>query len=31
MDKGLKHLTEGTYGGAYQEKKTAAFLNNLGG
>ncbi len=31
MAEGLKHLTDGTYGGEYQEKKTAAFLNNLGG
>lgn len=30
-DSGLKHLLESTYGGEYQEKKTAAFLNNLGG
>ncbi|MCI9438387.1 MAG: HAD hydrolase-like protein [Lachnospiraceae bacterium] len=28
---GLTHLLDGTYGGDYQEKKTAAFLNNLGG
>ncbi len=27
----LAHLVDGTYGGAYQEEKNAAFLNNLGG
>lgn len=31
MDQGLQHLVDGSYGGEYQEKKTAAFLNNLGG
>lgn len=31
LEVGLKHLLEGTYGGEYQEKKAAAFLNNLGG
>nr|WP_304711192.1 HAD hydrolase-like protein [uncultured Acetatifactor sp.] len=30
-DKGLAHLLDGSYGGGYQEKKLAAFLNNLGG
>lgn len=27
---GLEHLLDGTYQGEYQEKKTAAFLHNLG-
>ena len=31
MDQGLKHLLDGSYGGKYQEAKTAAFLSNLGG
>ena len=31
LEVGLEHLLEGTYGGEYQEKKAAAFLNNLGG
>lgn len=28
---GLRHLLDGTYGGAYQENKTGEFLCNLGG
>ena len=28
---GLGRLTDGSYGGAYQEEKNAAFLSNLGG
>ena len=31
MSEGLSHLLDGTYGGDYQNKKTTAFLNNLGG
>ena len=31
MDTGLDRLLAGTYGGAYQEEKTQAFLANLGG
>ena len=31
LEVGMEHLLEGTYGGEYQEKKAAAFLNNLGG
>ncbi len=31
VEKGLAHLVDGSYGGEYQEKKHAAFLNNLGG
>lgn len=31
VEKGLAHLTDGSYGGVYQEKKTAQFLHNLGG
>lgn len=31
LDEGLGHLTDDTYGGKYQEKKTAASLSKLGG
>ena len=31
MEKGFSHLLNGTYEGAYQNKKKAAFLQNLGG
>lgn len=30
-EEGLQHLTDGTYGGEYQEKKIRQFLSNLGG
>ncbi len=30
-EKALARLVDGTYGGAYQKEKNAAFLNNLGG
>ena len=31
MEKGFSHLLNGTYEGAYQNEKNAAFLQNLGG
>ena len=31
MEKGFSHLLNGTYEGAYQNEKTTAFLQNLGG
>lgn len=31
MAEGFGHLLDGTYAGTYQDKKTAAFLHNLGG
>lgn len=31
VSEGLAHLLEGTYAGAYQEKKVSEFLTNLGG
>ena len=31
MEKGFGHLLNGTYEGAYQNQKKAAFLQNLGG
>ena len=31
MAEGFAHLLDGTYEGAYQETKKAAFLQNLGG
>lgn len=31
MDHGYRKLLDGTYGGEYQEQKTKAFLENLGG
>ena len=30
MDEGFAHLLDGSYAGAYQEKKKAEFLKNLG-
>ena len=30
MDEGFGHLLDGSYAGAYQEKKKAEFLKNLG-